>query len=77
MSGALPGRPRVQSTHWVDGPPPPCAEAGCGRPASHFYRDAATGAWRYGCEQHMRQRRADAEQVAYVMLRGKRRDGQR
>jgi len=31
--------------------------------------DAATGTWRYGCERHMRQRRADPERVAYVQLR--------
>jgi hypothetical protein len=59
----------VPPGHWVDGPPPRCAEPDCGRGATHRYLDAATDSWRYGCERHMRQRRADPERVAYVQLR--------
>jgi hypothetical protein len=60
----------VPPAHWVDGPYPGCAEDGCGRRATHYYLDAPTGVWRYGCERHMRQRRADPAQVAYVLHRG-------
>ena len=65
----------MSAPHWIDGPPPSCVVRACPRPATHYYLDAPTGGWRYGCERHMRRRRADPEQVACVLLRGATRRG--